>query len=65
MSDQPPDQGSSISKLFDNQHIWMWVLGGFLLFVIVGTLMALWVKKGRLTRHKAKSAIFNKTSSRT
>ena len=58
-SSQNDDNSSS---LFDNKHIWMWVLGGFFIFIIVGTLIALWVKKGRLSRAKPKTAIFNTNS---
>ena len=43
------------TNYFDKKHIWIWILVGFIIFVLVGTLIAMWVKKGRLSRIKSKT----------
>lgn len=48
-SSQTDTDNEKTTNLFDNKHIWMWILGGFFIFIIVGILIVLWVKKkGRL-----------------
>lgn len=51
-SSQTDTDNEKTTNLFDNKHIWMWILGGFFIFIIVGINCIMGKKKRKIIEDK-------------